>query len=388
LATVLDLSLPIGDGQAPARLVGSGVVAAMRALEARPRLRMEVALCGAVTLSLLRWGEERCLQMLAERAAAGQVSFLTTASFGAFLPLVPEAEASRQLDLCERVNLDALGEVVYRAEGLFPPQLGYSRSVAELALRRGLPRVLADSLAWHGGAPLPRARHFTLRDRPGMHVFFVDRGLSEGIARGALCMKEVHHSVAPRASGYAVVRLPPRSLERTGPAFLAALAASPSVLPASLDDVLALFPEVEPVEPLASALGTDPAELASGVQFAKWSAPGNELQALLWRLAQIASAEAARLEEGSSGSATLGLAALRARLDESLDCAAWRFASGKPELDLGRVREGAQRLLCAVRAGGAQVRRSALAQAELAYERLERRCAEAALERESSPAPA
>lgn len=386
LATVLDLSLPIGGDQAPAKALGGGLSAAMRRLEAAPRLRLEVALSGAVSLALLRWGEERALQLLAERAAAGQASFLTTACYGAFLPLAPEREASRQLDLSERINREVLGEAVYRTEGLFPPQLGYSRRIAELASRRGAPWVLADALAWHGGAPLPRDRQFSLRGRPQMRVFFVDRALSDEVARGAARVDDLRGWLArplPRTPAYAVVRLPSRSLATEAPRYLAALASSDAVRPAALHDVLALFPEVEPAEPLASALGTDPSELASGVQFAKWSSPGNEVHALLWKLAQIASAEAARLEDAGRGGASF--AALRAQLDESLDCAAWRFASGKPELDLARAQGGGRRLLEAVRAGGAEVDPAARARAEQAYARLAQRCAEIAGERSSAP---
>jgi hypothetical protein len=382
LATVLDLSLPIGGERAAAAGLGAGILAALGQLEAAPRLRMEVALSGAVSQALLRWGEERPLQKLAERAVAGQVSFLSTACYGAFLPLVPWREAARQLELSERINREVLGEVVYRTEGLFPPQLGYSRSIAELALSRGATRVLADGLAWHGGAPLPRARHFTLRERPQMRVFFVDRRLSDEIALGIERLDHFRGWIArhlSRAPGYAVVRLPSRSLSKAALQYLAALASTEAVVPASLEDTLALFPEVEPVEPLPSALGTDPSELASGIQFAKWSAPGNELHALLWKLAQITAAEAARLED--EGDAGPSYAAMRAQLDESLDCAAWRFASGKPELDLARVQEGGWRLLQAVRAGGAEVDPSARTQAEQAYARLEQRCAEAAHER-------
>lgn len=384
LATVLDLSLPIGGDHASANALGGGLQAAMGQLEAAPRLRAEVALSGAVSRALLRWGEERPLQLLAERAAAGQVSFLATACYGAFLPLVPEREASRQLDLSEEINREVLGAAVYRTGGVFPPQLGYSRSIAELALRRGAPWVMADALGWHGGAPLPRARHFALRDRPQMRVFFVDRALSDELAQGAPRRGDFRSWIRrhlPRSPSYAVVRLPSRSLSKEAPPYLAALATCDAVRPASLQEALALFPEVEPVEPLPSALGTEPSELASGVQFAKWSAPGNELQALLWKLAQIASEEAARLE---GLSATAAFAALRGRLDESLDCAAWRFASGKPELDLARAEGGGRQLLEAVRAGGAEVSPSARAQAEQAFARLAQRCAEIARERSSA----
>lgn len=370
---VLDLSLPptgdsgTGAAAASSRQVGAGLTAALRLLEADPALRLEVALAGGVVQKLLRWGEERALQLLAERASAGQVAFLSTAAWGAFLPLVPEREAQRQLDLSDAIGREALGDWVYRPEGLFPPQLGYSRSVADLAAKRGLSRVLADALALSGGGRLPRDRHFTLRGRPGFHVFFADRALSLALERGRLSGPEdLHRAIAPHRSGYAVLRVPARTLSVGAPPLrlLAAFSPRSGAAPAGLREILALFPEVEEVEPIACALGTDPGELASGVQFAKWSAPGNELHALLWRLAQLASEETERLAGVPEGGP------MRARLDESLDCASWRFASGKPELDLARVARGAASLLGAIRVGGARVRPELLARAEEVAARL------------------
>lgn len=370
IAPVVDLSLPLDDGEKAARALGDGLRALLAILEREPAQRVEVALAGAVTQALLRWGQERALQVLAERASAGQVSFLATACWGAFLPLVPAREAARQLDLNERVNRDALGEWVYRADGLFPPQLGYSRSVAELAFARGLPQILADALAWRGGAQVPRDRHFALQGHAGFHVFFVDRALSQALDAGRLDPETIHRIVAPRRSGYAVVRIPGRTLAPgSGPLrLLAALYGRTPTVAALLEEILALFPEVETVEPIACALGTEPGELASGVQFAKWSAPGNELQALLWRLAQIASDEAFRLDGEEAGGA------IRAVLDESLDCSAWRFASGKPELDPRRTAAGGLTLISALRAGGGRVLPERREEAEEIHERLRRLC--------------
>ncbi|MBI5549299.1 MAG: hypothetical protein HY901_35895 [Deltaproteobacteria bacterium] len=371
LSPIVDLSLPIADDPVAARRLGAGLELWLGLLEAKPSLRLEVALAASVTLQLLRWGEERALQLLAERAGAGQVSFLTTAAAGALLPLVPPREATRQLTRNDRLNREALGEWVFRPEGLFPPQLGYSRSVAELASDRGLPRILADGLALGRRGVLPRDRHFVLSGRPGFHVFFVDRELSWELERGHLAdAQALHRLVAPRRSGYALVRIPGRTLAERGPAtvLLSSLSGRSPTLTATLEEILALFPEVEPVEPIACALGTDPGELAAGVQFAKWSAPGNELHALLWRLVELGSAEAARLTGEPVGGR------MHAVLDESLDCSAWRFASGKPELDPPRVLAGGRRLLDALRAGGDAVRPEVREEAEELFARLRRRC--------------
>ncbi|HEY3452925.1 MAG TPA: hypothetical protein VGK67_41670 [Myxococcales bacterium] len=358
-ALVLDLSLPVPEAPAEVHALGEGLRTALGLLERDGALRLEVALSSAVTSRLLRWGEERALQKLAERASGGQVSMLATASGGAFLPLVPPLEATRQLDLNEAANREALGEWVYRPEGLFPPQLGYSRSVGELAFSRGLPRILADSLALEAGKPLPRGRHFALQGRPGLGVFFVDRALSAAVDRGALHDAwDLHRTIAPRSSGYAVLRVPARSL-RPGSAalrLLGSLGQASATAAATLRELLALFPEVEEVEPMACALGTLPAELAAGVPFARWSAPANELHALLWRLARLASEETARLAGEEEGGA------MRALLDEALDCSIWRSAAEGDEAGLARVARGGALLGAVVRAAGAKARSEVLAE--------------------------
>jgi hypothetical protein len=353
---------------------------ALRRLHAAPSARLEVALCGMATERLLRYGEERALQMLAERASAGQVSFSTTACGGALLPLLAPEEARRQLALNEEINREALGDAVFRAESLFPPQLGYSRSVAELALSRGLTRVLADALAYRGGrVELPRNRHFTLQGHLGFDVFFVDRGLSVAVDIGQIrTLPALREAIGPpHRAGYAVVRIPARLLFPDSPALrlLGSLDGTGPVIPASLEELRALFGEVEQVEPLACALGTDPGELAAGVQFAKWSAPDNELHAALWRLAQVASSEAERLRREERPPSEAG-GRLRALLDLALDSQAWRYASGKPELDPARVREGGMRLLAAIRAGRPAVSAHVLAEAERVFAALARRCEE------------
>ena len=377
LTTVLDLSLPLDDDAGVVARLSAGLCSCLELLRVHPRLKLELALAGGVTSALLRFGHERALQLVAERASAGQISFLSTASHGGFLPLLPPGESFRQLELTHQQNNGALGDFVYRPEGLFPPQLGYSRRIAELAKRRGMRRIVLDDLAYHGGSvQLPRERHFNLRGEQRLALFFIDRRLSEAVAGGHGASAEAIRAAIPsRKPGYVVVRVPARALHSGGPAeqLLTSVAHADHLLPALLEDLLAFFGDLEEVEPFACALGTDPGELASGVPYPRWSAPGNELQAILWRLAQLASAEAARatLARGDDAQA---LGRLRLCLDEALDCSAWRYAAGRPERDPERVVEGGRRLLEALRAGRPAVSTAALSEGEELFAHLEQRC--------------
>lgn len=399
LNLILDLSLPVEEDPATIRRLSHGLTEALKILSADPRQRVEVALCGAITQALLRQGEDRPLQMLAETASRGQATFLSTAAFGAFLPLVPRIEAQRQLAINDRINRDGLGDTVYRPEGVFPPQLGYSRTIAEIAMAPGRTRrLIVDGLAYHGGHELPRNRTFRLSGQPRLSVFFCDRAASEAIDHGRIRDARELEQFVRRPPGYVIARIPGRLLLDGGPGLrlLASLSSQTQVRPASLVDLLGLFPEFEDVEPLACALGTDPTELAAGVPYAKWFAPGNELHAILWRLVQLVSEQASRATPSRNplspeyllprASRRLALAEpsppalklLRLRLDSALHSAAWRFASGKPEFDPDKVREGGLRLLEALRAGGDEVESEIRDEAEALYQRLDQRCTELA----------
>jgi hypothetical protein len=96
------------------------------------------------------------------------------------------------------------------------------------------------------------------------------------------------------------------------------------------------------VEPLPSSWRTTQEELAAGVPFAPWSAPDNEIHALLWRLVALGIAEAERLDAAEARSAAH--TRMRTLLDEGLHTAPFRFASGRPWWQPDAVRAAARGL--------------------------------------------
>jgi hypothetical protein len=384
LAPVLDWSMPLAHEGLQIHRCADGLAAVVTVLARHPGLRITVAIAGSVTRALLRYGASEPLRLLSERASDGQVAFLSTAAHGAFLPLLPIGERARQLQLNDAQNVASLGDFVFRPVGLFPPHLGYGPGLVGLAATRGLRFLVLDELAYSGGErPLPRDRHFRVASSP-VQPIFLDRQLSARIAGGLVVHAAQILDAFHGRRGHVAVRIPGRTLGPSGPglALLLSAANHRRILPALLDDVCAAFPEVEAVEPVACALGTERKDLADGVPSPRFGHPGNVWHSLMWRLVTIAAREAERLSREASN----GSGGLRACLDEALDSAAWSAGAGRPELDfdLERVREGARLLVGALRAGQGSVRREALEDAEAILEGLsERRPA-----REDRPLPA
>lgn len=343
LAPVIELYLPPDPG-------GERVVEAartafrplLRLLERRPGAVLTVALDPGLAGALLRHGQAGILQDLAGAVERGQVELAGGALAHALLPRLPRREVERQIRLGHERLREAMGRS-WRPQGLLPPALAWSRHVAEVAADRGLHWVLADELALGRLGAAPRRRVAALRGRPDVLLFFRDRAASRALATGAPVDADGGYRVAV-APGVAFVEGGPaldaldRLLAGGGPAL-----ATPSAL-------ASLFADREAVEPLPCSARTSVEELAAGIPFAAWSAPDDEVQAMLWQLARLAIDETERIAPTGDPAA----ARVRRLVDEGLHSAPFRFASERwwrPDV----VRGAADGFVRALAAGGGAV---------------------------------
>lgn len=385
VAIVLELYVPpVAGSDGLASAVREVYRPLVRLLERRPRAALTLAIDPWLALELLRHGLGGVLHGLGAAAERGQIEFAAGSRNHALLPLLPRAEAARQLALGEEAMREVLG-LTFRPRGLVPPQLALARGVAEVAADRGLGWVLCDELALgrQGGAPTRALA--SLRGRPDLLLHFRDRELSRRLGRGELSDgRALARAASARApGGHMVLAVPAELFESAGVAF----ATLEDALSRPADDLLlttvgslrALYPERVPVEPLPSSWRTTPEELSSGRPFAPWSDMTNELQAMLWRLASLGWDEAARLAAARDERPEAGR--LRSLLDEGLHSSTFRFASER-NWDPPTVRHGARKLLSAIEAGGVV---AALPEARSLSERIEETIS--AWERGRAPLP-
>jgi len=87
--------------------------------------------------------------MYAEAARRGQVEFVGSAKYHTTLPLLPAAEALRQIEINDEANRRHLGDA-YRRRGIFLPEMAYHPKLAPLLEKAGFDWVMVDELAHSG----------------------------------------------------------------------------------------------------------------------------------------------------------------------------------------------------------------------------------------------
>lgn len=92
--------------------------------------RATVNINGSLTQMLVDCGHQDIVDGLRRLAEDGRIEFFGSAMYHPILPLIPESEVARQIQLNHATNRRAFGDV-YAPHGFFPPELAYGPVVAD-----------------------------------------------------------------------------------------------------------------------------------------------------------------------------------------------------------------------------------------------------------------
>jgi predicted glycosyl hydrolase (DUF1957 family) len=342
------------------------------------RARATVNINGSLTQILADCGHQDVIDGLRRLAADDRIEFLGSAMYHPILPLIPESEVERQIQLNEATNRRAFGEV-YAPRGFFPPELAYGPVVADVVARTEHRWILAAGIACPTEWPV-RVVH-RIADHPELSVLFRDDIVSNRIsfknidgfgfidhlrALGredaptyvvtAMDAETFGHHVRDwerlfLAHVYAQFDDEPRAVE-LGIQQQVDLATQhrqilevPAPRGRTLEVVTAsrllnLFPGGTPTTPRPSSWSTSGEDLARGVPYPLWNDPSNRVQTLLWRhlrlcieLVDIAS-RVKMVEARPYADIARGL------LDQAQHSCQFWWASRRPMWDLNMIERG------------------------------------------------
>lgn len=324
----------------------------LRLLEShRSSAALTLAMDPALASELIRQGQSGVLHAIATLAEAGPLELAAGSRGHALLPRLPRREVDRQLRLGDQALRDCFGWS-YRPRGLLPPALAYARVVAEAALARNLRWLALDELSLGRLGKAPTRSVATLPGNDRLALFFRDRALSHSFLSGEGWRSR--EQIRQLSRGYRVLWIPAECFrEEATRERLNELLSGRGPALATVSTLAARFPDRVSVEPLPSSSRTTPTQLARGIPFATWSAPDNEIQAMLWRLAFLGWREAERLEAAAPDAPET--ARLRMAVDASQHSAPFRHASYGPDWLPSAVLAAGDLLAAAIDAGGALV---------------------------------
>ncbi len=143
-----------------------------------PKAKVTLNINAVLTEFLDKYGAHDVIDGLRTLAERGQLEFTASAKYHPFLPLMPEEEIRRQIELNTETNKRYFGDV-YSPKGFFPPEMGYSRKVADVVRSMGYQWLIIDELAFSGKLhDIHWDTVYNLKDGDDFSIFFRERDAS------------------------------------------------------------------------------------------------------------------------------------------------------------------------------------------------------------------
>ena len=346
-----------------------------------PHAKINVNINGVLTEMLYESGYQDVIDGLRALAERGQIEFAGSAKYHAILPLIDVDEQRRQIRRNELTNRHFFGDV-YRPKGFFPPEMCFDRSIVEPVIDFGHEWIILSGVACP--APWPLDVVYRAHGAEAAHdvaVVFRDDVLSNRISfqdidgKGfvqhlrdmrsdggdiyvvtamdaetfghhienwdQLFLAEAYEEVSSRH--YAGMRQS-RPLAESTRQLLAATETPPGddrVVSTTISDVVARMPAGQAVEPHPSSWSTTHDDLAAGVPYPLWRAPGNYIHKLQWEHIDITldlTVTAQRFAENGASKRHAEIA--RGLMDPALHSCQFWWASRRPHWDVNMILRG------------------------------------------------
>jgi alpha-amylase/alpha-mannosidase (GH57 family) len=119
--------------------------------------KITLNICGSLSEHLVDLGYFDIIEDIKKFVRRGQIELTGSVMYHAFLPLLPESEILRQIELNERYGQKLFGKEIWFSSqkrwgerGFFIPEMAYSKKVAKIIARLGFSWVILDEISLGG----------------------------------------------------------------------------------------------------------------------------------------------------------------------------------------------------------------------------------------------
>ena len=152
----------------------------LKMLLEHPNAKVTINICGVLTEMLNDHGAGDILSDIKKLAQNNQLEFVDSAKYHPILPLIPQNEVRRQIELNQKTNSYFFKES-YKVRGFFPPEMCYSSDVARILANMGYEWVLISGVACQKKWPLDEIPRISLGES-ALNIFYRDDILSNKIS--------------------------------------------------------------------------------------------------------------------------------------------------------------------------------------------------------------
>lgn len=291
-------------------------------LEEYPHTKMTFNISGSLIEQLYQTNHTEVINGFLKLVSSGQIELTASAKYHPILPLLPEKEIRRQIEINENMLKNAFGRK-YRPKGFYLPEMAYSKKVAKIIKKLGFQWIILDEISYNGTLNgVDPQKRYTIK-KLGLAVVFRNREFSKSFVPETIL--SLSKKTAP----------PPIVITATdgemyghhhkhGENVLRESLSSPHIKTLTISQLLKQLPQYSVViEPVPSSWESKPEELKNHLPYALWNDPKNRIHQLLWKLRKLA----IRIINRNTHSPNYEWA--RKHLDRGLASCAWWWASEK-----------------------------------------------------------
>ncbi len=314
-----------------------------------PRAKLTININGSLLELFDKFGYKDLIQMLRAVGERGQVEFVGSAKYHAFLPFLEKDEILRQIRINDETNSFYLGNA-YKPKGFFPPEMGYSKNVALAVEEAGFEWMILDEITATGkvGA-VDYSKIYKIKGTK-LNAFYRERRLSNvimsAVVRNADSLAEVM-SKEISIDNYVVTGMDGETFGHHRPGLeklLNEIYVDNRFELVTISELFNFYKETIETEPAPSTWASSQSDIDRHVQFLSWSDPDNPIHEWQWQLFNLVNDSVKKTKLSGTE-----LEIVQKKMDIATASDHFWWASAKPWWSLEMIEAGAFMLLDVVR---------------------------------------
>lgn len=314
-------------------------------LKKNRRARVTLNINAILTELLIKHGWQSIIDDIRLLAQRGQIEFTASAKYHPFLPLLPKAEISRQIELNHLTNKKIFGKI-YNPVGFFPTEMGFNAKVAEIASHFGFEWIILAELAFPGkdkpaGNIIYHHQHYQK-----LKVFFRNRDVSFRLLSAEVGVSVESSQMLTRLFGdslkkqdtYLITAIDGETFGHHRPGLeltLFDLYKNPHLQSITIKEINKYFSTTAPVIPRDSTWALLKSDLIKNTPFSRWYNKNNAIQQKQWQLTRLALKLIKKYPQSQA----------RRQLDSALHSDQYWWSSAQPWWSVEMIEAGAKDLL-------------------------------------------
>ena len=231
-------------------------------------------------------GYKEVVESLSHLGREGKIEFVSSGKYHPILPLIPEEEILRQIQLNNLTNKKLIGSV-YSPKGFFPPEMCISEKLLEILNDRGFTYVIGDEISTGEFADF---RKYIYKVKGlNLSLFVRNRHLSDSIASpdimGLKDIKEVIDSIPDNS--YAIIASDGEFYghhHKGKEKLLSEFLNTGEFTQVTISELSGIFKEQKEIPICSSSWSSFPEDFSLGASWRHWFDPTNKIHKLQWEL--------------------------------------------------------------------------------------------------------